>query len=374
MTQTQAHGGSDYLAIALRGAKKSFKLGAYYLTHVKFQLSKRKFYPSIPGQLSVREDEARGFLALPREIRLQILEEVLVPGIVYPYRDMIVFQKLEQDWQIIIATHLQTWKDFIRNPSVFRLRSISNLSSRCSAVRLATEESLYPINAVPRCLPTCRTIFCEGLELFYSKNKFLMEYGPLSISRDYYERLQPKHKRLIRRLEVKLHWCDLTFEALNHIEDQLRAKDVAHGRLPPDDSVEDWVPPAVYQVMSIWRSKLAWLQEWTWLEYLRIYSCLRDRKFLERYLLHIPKVRSIKVKGKRLPKFLQDIGPIGPHCPVIDCYRDCNKSFAKQMRAQEELTWKFFTILIAADGWKAFKASIRAMSNSDIHAARRRIR
>ncbi|KAL8853907.1 MAG: hypothetical protein Q9221_001214 [Calogaya cf. arnoldii] len=210
-------------------------------------------------------------------------------------------------------------------------------------------------------------IYTEGLELFYSKNEFYMSYGPLSISKDYYDGLQTKYKRLIRHMVIVLHWHDLTTEAFDQIENQLRAKDVSRGRLPPDHSIEDWLPPIAYQLRSIWRSKLAWFQDWIWLEELTINSCLQGEKGEER---DIPPVDSFKIRGEDLPIFLKGIGPVKPHCPMLDCYRECNSSFAEQMRVHEEFVWNLFTLMIGEMGWKWIKASLRMSVYREARAAR----
>ncbi|KAL8981271.1 MAG: hypothetical protein Q9205_003898 [Flavoplaca limonia] len=173
--------------------------------------------------------------------------------------------------------------------------------------------------------------------------------------RGYYDQLVPEHKKLIRHMTVILHMGDLTVEAFDHIEDQLRAKDVARGRLPPDDSVEDWLAPVVYHLISIWRSKLAWLKEWTWLEDLEIHSGLCTRGFPN----VLPKSMSVRIQGYYLPVYLEGIGPSEPRCPLVDCYKDCNNMFARQMRTQEEFLWSLFAWMIECFGWKATKAIIR---------------
>lgn len=317
--------------------------------------------------MSTANADGAGYLGLPPEIRLQILTEVLIPGMVCPCRGLTAHERCAQDWQIMTAALLQAWGNFIRNPSSSRLRWISRTFSGRNVVYFATIECLYSVNFVPRCLSTCRTVYEEGHELFYSKNIFFMSYGPLSTSKDYYDGLQTKHKRLIRHMVIELHWCDLTNEAFGYIEDQLRAKDVARGRLPPDDSLEDWLGPVVYQLMSIWRSKLAWLQDWTWLQDLEIHSCLRARKGQDDLL---PPIESFKVPGEHLPSFLKGIGPVEPHCPVVDCYKECNSVFAEQMRIQEEFMWTIFTWMIGASGWKCTKAMIRKKVYDDASAAR----
>ncbi|KAL8916804.1 MAG: hypothetical protein Q9172_006103 [Xanthocarpia lactea] len=196
-----------------------------------------------------------------------------------------------------------------------------------------------------------------------------MARGPLSNSKDYYDRLQPQHKRLIRHMIVSLHITDLTLEAFDSIESQLRAKDVARGRLPPDDSVEDWVAPVVYNLVSIWRSKLAWLQTWTWLEDLEIHTSIGSgNQSVSQGDLRL-RVSHFKIKGKDLPEILRGIGPVGPHCPVMNCYKECNSIFGKQMQSQEKLMWDVCTRMIELSGWKCSKALIRRLTYKEANTA-----
>ena len=263
----------------------------------------------------------------------------------------------------------QAWKSFIRHPSSIRLSAIGYVSDAYHIVLLSTTNGQPIINVAPHFLSTCRTAYDEGHGLFYSKNTFIMARGPLSNSKDYYDRLQPQHKRMIRHMVLGLHITDLTLEAFDSIESQLRAQDVVRGRLPPDDSVEDWGPPVVYNLLSIWRSKLAWLQTWTWLENLEIYSVIgRGNQSLSQRDLS-PRVSHFRIKGKDLPEFLRGIGPAGPHCPVMNCYKECNSIFAKTMHSQEKLMWNVCTWMIERFGWKGTKARIRRLAYKEANAA-----
>ncbi|KAL8909461.1 MAG: hypothetical protein Q9171_005029 [Xanthocarpia ochracea] len=267
------------------------------------------------------------------------------------------------------AAQRQAWKSFIRHPSSSRLCVLTNVSDAYHTVLFNTANCQPAINVAPHFLSTCRTAYDEGHELFYSKNTFVMARGPLSNSKDYYDRLQPQHKRLIRHMRVSLHITDLTLEAFDSIESQLRAKDVARGRLPPDDSVEDWVAPVVYNLLSIWRSKLAWLRTWTWLEELEIHSIInRGNQSVSQSDLRL-RVSHFRIKGKDLPEFLRGIGPVGPHCPVMDCYKECNSIFAKQMHLQEKLMWNVCTWMIKLFGWKCTKALTRRLTYREANAA-----
>ncbi|KAL8895584.1 MAG: hypothetical protein Q9192_003549 [Flavoplaca navasiana] len=370
MAQAQAHFMTppEHVAIALQKAVSVAALATFYLVHHRSP-SREDFHTLIYGQAFHPEDQAQGsaqsesrsatgqtgYLDLPPELRLQILEEALVVGAVHPYHGLTPYERWQHDCQILRAAQRQAWRNFMHHPSTFRLFAIRLTANCYFTVFVDKTHRLSAIRAAPRFLSTCHTACDEGGKLFYSKNTFCMAYGPLSNSRGYYDHLMPEHKRLIRHMTVILHMGDLTVEAFDYIEDQLRAKDVARGRLPRDNSVEDWLAPVVYHLISIWRSKLAWLKEWTWLEDLEIQSGLCTRGFPN----VLPKSMSVKIQGYYLPVYLEGIGPSEPHCPLVDCYKDCNNIFARQMRTQEEFMWTLFAWMIECFGWKATKAIIR---------------
>ncbi|KAL8715623.1 MAG: hypothetical protein Q9225_006374 [Loekoesia sp. 1 TL-2023] len=303
-----------------------------------------------------------GYLSLPPELRNQILEQTLVAGCVRPYRGPTAHRNWQRDFEVVIAAHRRAWKDFIRHPSYMRASILWEVIESYLTVLVAETPALClsAMEIAPHFLSVCRTVYDEGHPMFYSRNTFYLPHGPLSHTMDYFDQLRPEHRILIRKMVLEITIWDLDIAAFDDIENQLRAKDVAKGRLPPDKSVEDWVAPIAYNIISTWRSKLAWLRDWTWLEEVTISSYLS--RPIGNFPMSNPSVSpgfTFILDGESLPEFLNGIGPAEPHCPVLDCYGDCDPFFAVWMGCVEAYTWALLQKMIKVFGWKCSKALIR---------------
>ncbi|KAL8832514.1 MAG: hypothetical protein Q9170_004847 [Blastenia crenularia] len=303
-----------------------------------------------------------GYLSLPPEIRSQILKQTLISGSVRPYRGQTAHGNWQRDFEIVIAAHRHAWKGFILHPdSTSSIAAWEAIDSYWIIMLAETPTLCSSALAIgPHFLSVCRTAYEEGHVIFYSQNTFYLPCGPLSHTRDYYDHLRPKHQKLIRKMVLELTIFDLDITAFDEIERDLCAKDVVNGRLPADKSVEDWVAPIAYNIISTWRSKLAWLQDWTWLEEATI-TC-RMPKHLNSFFTGYQRILPafiFTISGEGIPILLRGIGPKEPHCPVMDCYGDCNEHIALCMKALEVYLWALLQKLIKGLGWKTTKALIR---------------
>ncbi|KAL8950968.1 MAG: hypothetical protein Q9222_003029 [Ikaeria aurantiellina] len=311
-----------------------------------------------------------GYLSLPPELRHQILQDVLVTGHVYPYGGFSVHETWLRDFKYATTAHRQAWKNFLRHPNNFLCCCLGEAIEGYFDVFFYTPTlCISAVDIGPHILSTCRTAYEEGHHMFYSQNTFHIPHGPLSITKSYFDRLRPEHKRLIRRIVLDMNLLDLTVEAFDNIETQLRSKNVAHGKLPHDKSVDDWVAPVAYSIISTWRSKLAWLRSWTWLEQIEIspfvQKCNLDQLRLPtRYT--IPDACCITIEGGDiLEKALKGIGPAEPHVPMLDCYGEAHPFLAKKMRRDEDYVWSLLELMIEGCGWKCSKALIRKDAYKD---------
>ncbi|KAL8731380.1 MAG: hypothetical protein Q9166_003472 [cf. Caloplaca sp. 2 TL-2023] len=314
-----------------------------------------------------------GYLSLPFEIRRQILEEALSAGqVVWPYRGLTAHERWQEDCKLATAAQRQAWKRFMRHPSTMHISTLFSVSNCYYAIIFQTPAMCIPaIRTAPHFLSTCHTAYDEGHQLFYSKNIFFMPHGPLSNAKDYYDDLQPHHKRLIRHMVIDLTLLDLTIESFNDIESQLRSKDVANNKLARDDSIEDWVAPVVYNILSTWRSKLAYLREWTWLEDLEIHCFLQANRRCRNHRIGLPIVEPFTVKGRDLQRFLKGVGPAEPHVPLMDCYAECDSAFGKQMRHDESFIWRLVPWMLEMYGWKCMKAVVRRGAYKELEEHKR---
>ncbi|KAI4189300.1 MAG: hypothetical protein L6R41_001569 [Letrouitia leprolyta] len=333
-------------------------------------LPKDPILPHIKGDAG-RSDTANrtGYLSLPPELRLQILEQTLVTGKVRPYRGQTAQENWQRDLDIVIAAHRRAWRALMRYPSRINFGILWEVIESYLTVLVGDTASLCvpAMEVAPHFLSVCRTVYEEGHAMFYSQNTFYLPYGPLSHAKGYFDRLQSDHRKLIRKMVLDITIWDLDITAFDEIENQLRSKDVVKGRLPPDKSVEDWVPPIAYNLISTWRSKLAWLRDWTWLEEVVISSYLS--RPMDNFITNFPNVSpgfAIRQGGTTLPDFLKGIGPAESHCPVLDCYCDCNDFFGLWMRCVEAYTWALLQKMIRTFGWKCSKALIRRFAYDSV--------
>ena len=319
-----------------------------------------------------------GYLSLPPEIRGQILEQVMITKWVWPCRGQKAQEDWQQDFEIVVTALRQAWKNVLRSPFHLdmKLLALWEIMDSYSAIVNAECPAVCttPLDLTPQFLSVCRTAYEEGHAMFYSQNTFYLPHGPLSHTRDYFDKLRPENKRLIRKMVLEISLWDLDLTAFDDIEAQLRAKDVVKGQLPPDRSVKNWVPPIVYNIISTWRSKLAWLRDWTWLEEITFCSYLFWP--MVPYIASQPAITPhgflVKIRGKILKRVLKGIGPKEPHLPLLDCYSECSKFFAGWMRYAESVIWVLIEAMIRGVGWKCSKAMIRRLANDEKYIAERR--
>ncbi|KAI4137755.1 MAG: hypothetical protein L6R39_007115 [Caloplaca ligustica] len=308
-----------------------------------------------------------GYMSLPPELRDQILKEALADDdCVWPSRGLTARQSWLRDIDIFTAARRQAWRDCLRhgfNP--LKRIVLQEAMSGYVAMFLLPFPTICrtTMDVAPHFLSVCHTAYKEGHPIFYSQNTFHLPHGPLSNTRDYFDDVKPEHRELIRKMILNISIHDLTLEAMDNIEDQLRAKDVANGRLPRDDSVEDWVPAIAYNIISTWRSKLAWIREWTWLDRVTIYAMqIRETDQLLIGCCGMTSNVSAKYRGKHLQYFLKGVGPAVLHTPVMDCYGECHPKLAGQMRRAEFHVWSAAHKLIRCLGWKCTKALVRRLA------------
>ncbi|KAL8749496.1 MAG: hypothetical protein Q9184_006789 [Pyrenodesmia sp. 2 TL-2023] len=309
---------------------------------------------------SLPANTGTGYLHLPPELRNQIMEQSLVTESIWPHRGEAARETWLRDFDIAGAAHRQAFKNFVRHPSPRRVSMVFRFYRLYVGVALrACPTTCHSTKEVaPHFLSLCRATYTEGHALFYSLNTFHLPHGPLSNTKAYYDTLSPAHRRLIRKMVLDIITLDLTLDAIDDIEAQLRAKDHVNGRLPPDTSTTDWVPAIVYNIICTWRTKLAWLRDWTWLENVTIRSSLSPwpSRGCTNHLVY-PKCR-----GRQLPKLLRGVGPVETHMPILDCYGECPPGFADQMRRMEAHLWSQIEVMIGYFGWACTKALVRRVA------------
>ena len=168
------------------------------------------------------------FFSLPGEIRNKIMNLVLVPGDVYP--------------------HTPVPKISTRVPI-----SAANVESR-SGVQL---------------IATCRQAYNEGHALFYSSNTFHL---PATETFEWSDRLQPKHKYLIKRISITIGPNELDASMISHIKETyiFRISNPSEFRDEPEGVLEahyNTIEQAVLNTLGkAWNSKMMHMAAWSSLE------------------------------------------------------------------------------------------------------------
>ena len=103
--------------------------------------------------------------------------------------------------------------------------------------------------------------------MFYGQNTFHLSPGPLALSTYYFTRLRPHHRDLIKSLAVTFTIADLTIEAFQEVEGELkrqkRRRNIEFFKyMPRQEQARIWTACSITVLESIWRQKLDWLLTW----------------------------------------------------------------------------------------------------------------
>ena len=183
------------------------------------------------------------FFSLPGEIRNMITNLVLVPGDVYPHTLLPT-----------ISTRIPV--------------SAANVQSR-SGVQL---------------IATCRQAYNEGHVLFYSLNTF---YLPATETFEWSDRLQPKHKCLIKRIGITIGPNELDASMICRIDNayiNLGFKKHVESDVEPYDEFDDLQEAVIDTLHKTWYSKMRHVAAWKSLE--EITLCLFKDPYIPITPLH----------------------------------------------------------------------------------------
>lgn len=161
------------------------------------------------------------YFSLPGEIRNKIMDYVLVPGDIYPCRP-------------------------------------AQTTSTGSSDTMAKAESHPGIQLIA----TCRQAYHEGHNLFYSSNTFHL---PPTMTFEWPDRLQPKHKAMIKRISTPIGLDELTPEMLHKIESSVPAG-------VDQKSGDHWASASASALIDAWSSKFTYIAAWNSLEEIELRS------------------------------------------------------------------------------------------------------
>ena len=161
------------------------------------------------------------YFSLPGEVRNKIMNYVLVPGDIYP-----------------------------RSP-------VSETPTR-------NPDAPFKAGSRPgvQLIATCKQAYHEGHSLLYSLNTFHL---PPTTTFLWADRLQAKHKALVKRISITLGLNESTPAMLNQIESSMSKRvRQKHGIL--------WAEEISDALVELWKSKLGYIAAWTSLEEIELCS------------------------------------------------------------------------------------------------------
>ena len=316
---------------------------------------------------------ATGYSDLPPELRIKILEYALGVNLVWPYHGLTRHEIFQQDLKTVVAARRQAVKDVVLRPSNLALHQLEWTVTYNVTVRLKKHKGPYPCRIPreigPHLLLVSQSMYDEGRKAFYAKRVFHVSYGPLSSARSYYDNLRAENQNAIRKMVLDISLLDLTYEAFESIEAQVRfAWNGYRGRSLPPNNATNWWAVATFQcLLSIWRTKLAWLRQWTQLSEveIRFFSTIPElrRKFIQLNMLWKD---SYHLSGNELSLFLRGMVPLGvgpePYYHRFPAYQyeDCDPTFCWQMMTLEREMARKIPGLLRTFGWKAFRCFARS--------------
>lgn len=255
--------------------------------------------------LAQRGRDQVGYSSLPGEIRNEIMCLVLVPGEVHirATKEHSVKAKIQHVWDTVQ-----------RIPEGYR--------------KIPAPTSLPGFQM----LATCKMIYGESHEIYYSSNTFFLPPGPFEETlKHFFKNVQAEHVNMINRIGVTLGLQDLTPAVFKQVQGIM-----SHnlGCLPPSQVGRAWGVAVQVLLLDIWQQKLAFLRGTRRLTMVKLST---DDRVLE-------------IDGDNLRRAFKGIGGIG------DDFRICAKEVTALVRHAEMNVKKEITHRVDRDGWRALRA------------------
>lgn len=161
------------------------------------------------------------YFSLPGEVRNKIVDHVLAPGDIYPWGPALEMPTRSPDTPV----NIEHW------PGI-------------------------------QLIATCKQAYLEGHELFYSSNTFHL---PQTTTFRWADRLQAKHKAMIKRISISFGLVESTPAMLKQIERSMP-------RRVPQKSGAQWGEAMKEALLDLWKLKLRYIAAWTSLEEIELCS------------------------------------------------------------------------------------------------------
>ena len=111
-------------------------------------------------------------------------------------------------------------------------------------------------------IATCKQAYIEGHGLFYSNNTFHL---PPQTPFLWPERLQAKHRALIKRISITIGLRELTPSMLNRVESNTAGQGERYSSV-------DWASGVLDVLFETWEAKMRYIAAWESLEEIMVYS------------------------------------------------------------------------------------------------------
>ena len=211
------------------------------------------------------------FLDLPRELQDRIMGYVLGSSEVY-------LEALTGRWGLI-DPRCEYWYRSITarlhvppTPSVLRTAQLEDRMH----IRFP-HHRYHKIGGSPsqqqagiQILATCRSIYVDYHAVFYSRNAFHLQPGPIEIASQYFDRLQPKHKQLIKSVVITFTVADLTPEGFQSVDHDVRRAKLFYGQnlrsMNKAQQVSAYIDISMTTLNHLWNRKYQWVRKWQNLE------------------------------------------------------------------------------------------------------------
>lgn len=262
-------------------------------------------HTSISKTLARRRPSRFDYFSLPPEIRNEIMRHVLVPGDVHirGTEKRGVKAKIQHAWD---AVH-QLPEDYPKPPAVPSLPGFQMLA-------------------------TCKLIYGQYHETFYSSNTFFFAPGPFKETLKYYTlSLQPEHVNMISSIGVTLGLEDLTPAVFKKVHEIM-----SHnlGSLPSYSVGREWGFTVQVHLSDIWQRKLGFLGSVQGLKMVKLAT----------------KDEVLEIDGADVGDAFNGIGTIG------DDFKNCAKEVTGLVERAKTNVKKEIAERVDRDGWRALRA------------------
>lgn len=244
------------------------------------------------------------YFSLPGEIRNEIMRHVVVPG----------------------EVHIRTTKEHGVKAKIQRL---------CDAM-LGFPRGHQKIPTLPslpgfQMLATCKLVYGQYHEMFYSSNTFFLPPGPLDETLKHFsDNLQTEHVYMISRIGVTLGLQDLTPTVFKQVQDIM-----SHNLgLPTNQMGRAWGTAVEVHLSDMWKQKVNLLRG---IRRLKMVKLATDDEALE-------------IDGGDLMEAFWGIGSYG------DDFDVCSKEVAALVRHAKRNVRREIKHRVDRDGWRALRA------------------